>query len=126
MGIFPHAPSPTTEVERLIAYGKCEVNELDRFGQTALHISAFEGHLECVELLLKKGSALSVQDKNGWTPLFCAARAGHLTICEKLLLEGADPSTQVTNIARIRTRMHTNLYVSHCCRMNPNQRLYTI
>ena len=83
------------EVERLLAYGACNVNELDNFGQTALHVASFEGHKSVVEILLKKGGAVDIQDKNGWSCLHSAAQAGQLDICERLLLEGADPNIQV-------------------------------
>jgi ankyrin repeat protein len=83
------------EVERLLAYGKCQVNEIDKFGQTALHVAAFEGHLNVVDVLLRKGVNIQLQDKNGWTALHSAAHAAHLHICEKLLLEGCDPNITV-------------------------------
>lgn len=81
----------TEEVEKLLAFGTCEVNELDQFGQTALHIASFEGHKDVVLLLIKKMASLSVQDKNGWTPLHSAASSRNLEICEILIKEGADP-----------------------------------
>jgi ankyrin repeat protein len=33
------------EMKKLLAYGKCEVNEVDNFGQTALHVAAFENQI---------------------------------------------------------------------------------
>lgn len=83
------------EVERLLAYGICLVNETDQFGQTALHIASFEGHVDIVKLLIKKMAHLSIQDKNGWTPLHSASSSGNLQICEILIREGADPNVQV-------------------------------
>lgn len=83
------------EVERYLAYGICEVNELDRFGQTALHIACYEGHIDIVRILIRKMANLNVQDKNGWSPLHSAASVGHLEICELLIIEGADPGLQV-------------------------------
>lgn len=82
------------EVERLLAYGICLVNETDKFGQTALHIASFQGHIDIVKLLIKKMAFLSIQDKNGWTPLHAASSAGNLQICEILIREGADPNVQ--------------------------------
>jgi RAP1 GTPase activating protein 1 len=85
------------EMKKLLAYGKCEVNEVDNFGQTALHVAAFENRLAAVELLLAKGASLSVTDKNGWTPLHCAAARGNLFICERLLIEGAVPDVSANS-----------------------------
>lgn len=83
------------EVERLLAFGRADVRETDRHGQTALHLAAFEGHLAVVDILIKKGIAISSLDKNRWSPLHAAAKEGHMAICERLLLEGADPTVAV-------------------------------
>lgn len=100
----------TDDVERYLAYGVCEVNELDQFGQTALHIASFEGHLDVVKVLIRKMASLNVQDKNGWSPLHSAASAGHLEICEILIIEGADASMQVCTSLSLRdTHIQTNL-----------------
>jgi ankyrin repeat protein len=83
------------EVERLLAFGRADVNETDRHGQTALHIAAFEGFTAVVDILIRKGIAIGSLDKNRWSPLHAASKEGHLTICERLLLEGADPTVPV-------------------------------
>eukprot|EP01122_Echinamoeba_exundans_P011084 TRINITY_DN428_c1_g1_i1.p1 TRINITY_DN428_c1_g1~~TRINITY_DN428_c1_g1_i1.p1 ORF type:complete len:1357 (+),score=281.76 TRINITY_DN428_c1_g1_i1:175-4245(+) len=80
------------EVERLLAFGRADVNETDRHGQTALHIAAFEGFTAVVDILIRKGIAIGSLDKNRWSPLHAASKEGHLAICERLLLEGADPT----------------------------------
>ena len=55
-----------------------------------LMAAVFNGHLECVKLLIQAGADLNVQDENGRTTLMFAAAKGHVD-CVKLLTEaGAD------------------------------------
>lgn len=78
------------DLEKLLASNANLLNDTDQFGQTPLHIAAFEGHLDLVELLVVSGASLSTQDKNGWAPLHCAASNRHLHIVERLIVAGAD------------------------------------
>jgi ankyrin repeat protein len=81
-------------IERYLGSG-WDVNaqeEFDlRYGLTALHLSAQNGHLEIVKLLLEHGA-----DVKAKTELFCettlhlAARNGHFEIVKLLLEHGAD------------------------------------
>jgi ankyrin repeat protein len=82
------------EMKRLLSYNISELNEIDNFGQTALHIAAFENQTESLNFLLSKGGSLISKDKNGWTPLHCAGARGNLEICEKLIVEGAPVDAQ--------------------------------
>ena len=68
----------------------------------ALHIAAFEGHAAVVDVLIKKGIAISSLDKNRWSALHGAAKEGHLAICERLLVEGGDPSVAVRRESRFK------------------------
>ncbi|HVK11858.1 MAG TPA: ankyrin repeat domain-containing protein, partial [Gemmataceae bacterium] len=58
--------------------------------ETALHIAAFEGSDECVQLLLDAGAAVDPRTENGKTPLMNAAQARPSTV-KLLLAAGADP-----------------------------------
>lgn len=88
------------DVERMITATASLMSEVDPFGQTPLHIAAYEGYMDIVEYLIQLGASLSVQDKNGWTPLHCASSNRHLTIVEKLIGAGADPNAMVRQIQR--------------------------
>ena len=63
----------------------------DRWGMTALHLAAQEGHVAIVELLLAKEANINSGDGiEDVTPLMTAARAGNTDIVELLLRRGAD------------------------------------
>jgi hypothetical protein len=56
-----------------------------------LHLAAEHGHLDCVKLLLQRGSDVRKRDRtNKATALHEAAAGGHLEIAKLLLAAGAD------------------------------------
>ena len=61
-----------------------------------LHLAADEGHLECVDLLLRLGEDVDRRDQtDNATALHWAAQAGHLTVAKRLVdaaRNGASPS----------------------------------
>ena len=61
-------------------------------GWTDLHSAAFDGNVEEVKELLKKGANPNVREKDGDTPLHVAARKGSVDVVELLLKHGADPN----------------------------------
>lgn len=61
-------------------------------GRTPLHVSAWQGHVEMVALLLTEGSAsVNACDNENRTPLHSAAWQGHAAIVRLLLEHGATP-----------------------------------
>jgi hypothetical protein len=66
------------------------VNVYNLNRETPLHLAACEGHLECAELLIRKGGDVNAKDKNGFTPLHFAAYYGKIDCLEILLANGAD------------------------------------
>jgi len=77
-----------------------DLNSRDAYQQTALHIAAYEGHFQAVNLLLALGADPNARDKNEWTPLHSAASGdrteNHLICMEMILRKGGDPNA-VTN-----------------------------
>jgi hypothetical protein len=64
-----------TFVERLMGHYGCDVNYLDKDGNTALHLAAYYGHADVVATLLDSGlvSDLTIKNKSkGETALKCA------------------------------------------------------
>jgi len=64
-------------------------NVLDEDGEAALQKSAWNGHEECVRIILKKSAIVNHGGGNYGDPLEIAARRGHTSIVESLLQAGA-------------------------------------
>ena len=70
----------------IVKYIHCK----DKDGETALILSAQEGHLDCVKFLLQKGACIHARDNNGDTALILSAQEGHLDCVKFLLQQGAN------------------------------------
>ena len=80
------------ELERLLQGDKKhDPNELDKSGQTALHLAADAGHPDCIKVLVKYGADVQAADNDGITVLQAAVIAGHVETCRLLCVLGADP-----------------------------------
>ncbi|MBF0262601.1 MAG: ankyrin repeat domain-containing protein [Magnetococcales bacterium] len=66
------------------------VNEVDKYHNTALMLSARYGKAKVAELLLAKGAEITRQHTCGCTALLIAAENGHLPIVKMLLDKGSD------------------------------------
>ena len=76
-------------IERESDDGEEDKEENEEFAP--LHSAAFEGHLECVKILVENGNLdVDAKDDLGTTPLLNAARQGHISIVQWLLEQGAD------------------------------------
>lgn len=75
---------------------KINVNETDDGGNTLLHAACFDGRLDIVKKLIKKGALVNVN--NFWysTPLGYAVLRKHYNVVEFLLQHGADPNSIVS------------------------------
>ena len=58
-----------------------------------MHAAAFNDHVECMQLLLKRAAAADVADNRGMTPLMMAAKHGHANV-----------------VGMPNTRIHTNTH----------------
>jgi len=66
------------------------VNYQDESGQTALHLAADKGSVECCIALLEAGANVNAADHDGISVLQAAVIAGNIRICKVLLDHGAD------------------------------------
>eukprot|EP00980_Cylindrotheca_fusiformis_P029109 scaffold22721_cov137-Cylindrotheca_fusiformis.AAC.4 len=84
------------ELQRLLLLqNNVDPNGVDASGQTALHLCADRGHLECMKLLINAPNAnLNAGDKDGITSLHAAVISGHADACRLLLNAGADPDQE--------------------------------
>ncbi|KAL2406347.1 Glycerophosphocholine phosphodiesterase GDE1 [Exophiala dermatitidis] len=83
------------EIVRLLVKANVDINYQDEQGDTALHVAARFGHVECARILLEgsdfqKANTELCEKTYGWTPLFIASVDGHLPIVELLIEHGAD------------------------------------
>lgn len=83
------------EVVRTLVKARVDINYQDEQGETALHVAARFGHVECARILLEGSDAQNINTElrektYGWTPLFIASVDGHLSIVELLIESGAD------------------------------------
>jgi ankyrin repeat protein len=81
----------TSEVEKILASGKVDVDGRDYIGRTALTEAARRGHLETTVKLIELGADVNARNCP-WdaTPIIFAAWMGHTEIVVKLVELGAD------------------------------------
>ncbi|KAI4191895.1 MAG: hypothetical protein LQ346_004563 [Caloplaca aetnensis] len=82
-------------IVRLLVEGGVDVNYQDDQDETALHLAARSGHVECAKALLggseaRKADLDLAENIFGWTALFVACAEGHLGIVELLVDAGAN------------------------------------
>lgn len=83
------------EVVRTLVKARVDINFQDEHGETALHIAARFGHVECAQILLMGSTVQTINTEirektYGWTPLFVASVDGHLPIVDLFIRAGAD------------------------------------
>ena len=90
--IIDDYPMDPTILEKLLSAGANPNTQTGDDGLTALMQAAADGYEKGIEVLLKAGADVSIQDSNGLTALHCAAEYGHLAVCKTLLASGAQVS----------------------------------
>jgi len=70
------------------------VNSYSYDGWTPLHLTAFFGHLDAVDVLLDQGADVTKVSQNNManTPLHAATAGRHAEVALRLLANGADPA----------------------------------
>lgn len=82
------------ELKKILEAADTDPNAVDSSGQTALHLCADRGHVDCMTVLIKAGANLNAGDNDGITALQAAVISGHRTACLSLLEAGADPDQE--------------------------------
>jgi glycerophosphodiester phosphodiesterase len=84
-----------TAIVGMLVNAGIDINWQDETGETALHIAARFGHLQCAKILLEgagdhKADVELTEKSFAWTPLHIAAVDGHLPIAQALVEAGAE------------------------------------
>ncbi|MFJ1267836.1 ankyrin repeat domain-containing protein [Legionella lytica] len=80
-----------TEIIKTLLGSGANINRLiGEEKETPLHIAAYKGHREAVEILLQHKPYINQKNLNGETPLFLAARAGHTEVVNVLIESDAE------------------------------------
>ncbi|MCZ7655683.1 MAG: ankyrin repeat domain-containing protein [Rhodocyclaceae bacterium] len=77
------------EIMGLFHAAGANVNFVNRYGESALQLAAWRGHLDVVRWLLERGAEVNRTGKQ-WNALHYAAFAGHGGIARLLIERGAD------------------------------------
>lgn len=83
------------DIVGLLVKAGVDINYQDDHGDSALHLAARFGHVECAKILLagselQKANTELCEKTYSWTPLFIACVDGHLPIVEVLIEASAD------------------------------------
>lgn len=94
-GLWLAAESGCADVVKLLAESAgASVNAVKTAGNiSALYVSAQNGHLQCVDVLLVNGANPNIAKSTGATPLFIAAQQGYVEIVASLLRAGCNPNS---------------------------------
>ena len=82
-------------LKQLHAQG-ASLDQLDRYGQTALMLAAARGHAEVARWLAECGANLNHTAKHGLSALMLAVLRGHVDATRALLAAGADQTLRST------------------------------
>ena len=77
------------EVTKLLKYVSVNAHDPEE-GITGLTWSSFNGHIDVVQLLIRKGASLNLPDKKGRRAILAASFSGHLECCKLLIRSGCD------------------------------------
>jgi glycerophosphodiester phosphodiesterase len=83
------------EIVKLLVEARVDINFQDEQGETALHVAARFGHVECARVLLEgsndqKADTELFENTYSWTPLFIACVDGNYGVVQLLIDAGAD------------------------------------
>ena len=91
-----------------------DVNALDIFKQTALHIAARKGYADVAKVLIQNGVDVNAARKDKWTALQHAVDFGHADVVKVLLQNGADVNAVCVSLLHKRKQTALHMVVNEC------------
>ncbi|CAJ0586041.1 unnamed protein product, partial [Mesorhabditis spiculigera] len=100
---FSHCITQMLKIEEEDATSLCIplVGAVDHNGETALHVAATRGRLDCVLVLLNNGAAINALDNQLRTPWKCAEDAKQKAVSDHLRHEGALNYEELSELAKL-------------------------
>ena len=68
------------DIVKYLVQDKCDVNSIDKFHRTPLHLAALKGHMNIIRYLIENKANIVCYDVNGNTPLHLAAEQDQLEV----------------------------------------------
>lgn len=87
-------------IAELLKAPKIQIDKVDNFGQTALHITAFQNSNNCAQLLMSSGCNINLCDNFGQTALHIAAYNKNTNLIRNLIDRNAN--TEIKDINNLR------------------------
>ncbi|PWU14886.1 MAG: hypothetical protein C5B45_03805, partial [Chlamydiae bacterium] len=98
--ISKHDPQNTNTVDEIKSLlEEVDINHQDHAGDTFLHAAVQEGHRDIVELLVKEGADVTMQNKKSKTPLDLANNLDHVHPSKQEIIDLVRP--RASNIGQI-------------------------
>jgi len=85
------------KVKLMLSQDATRINAQDKYGNVPIHLAAFKGHEDIVELLIGNGSDVNTKNKFGGAALYMASYAGHEQVVKILIAHGADINVAMKN-----------------------------
>lgn len=89
-------PRPKLEACRVTGLVAHDPMPRPQGGYTPMHLAAYQGYVQIVDMLIEKGASVNRQDSDGdgYAPLHLAAQEGKIDVSRALLQRGAEPNVQ--------------------------------
>ncbi|XP_030642981.1 synphilin-1 [Chanos chanos] len=81
------------------------LDEVDQYGNSAVHVAAQYGHLGCIQTLVEYGSNVTVQNQQGERPSQTAERHGHTT-CSRYLVVVETCMSLASQVVKLTKQLH--------------------
>ena len=82
------------QLKKMLKKNPSDVHQVNREGETALHLAADNGHVDVAKVLIQNGANPNSVDVDNETPLHRAAQCGSFDVVSVLIENGADANVR--------------------------------